>query len=97
MNDKMRISLLVDTQRYPLTINRDDEQLYRDAAKLIDNKLNKYRRAFPEFDDQKHWAMAALEIAFENMTLKDRIDTRPYQEKLKDWVGELDEVLPKQE
>ena len=29
----------------------------------LDNKLNKYRRTFPEFDSYKHWAMAALELA----------------------------------
>ena len=39
----MKIHLLIDNERYPMTIRREDEQLYRDAAKQIDNKLNKYR------------------------------------------------------
>ena len=95
MNDKLKISLLVDTYRYPITIPREDEQLYRDAAKLIDNKLNRYRTAYPELDANKHWAMAALDIAFENMTLKDRVDTRPFIEKLKEWENDLDELLGK--
>ena len=47
MEDKMKIHLLIDKERYPLTIRREEEQLYRDAAKQIDNKLNKYRRAYP--------------------------------------------------
>ena len=78
MEDKMKIHLLIDKERYPLTIRREEEQLYRDAAKQIDNKLNKYRRAYPEFSTVKHWAMAALELAFENMSMKDRNDTPPY-------------------
>ena len=42
MDDKMmKINLLIDCQRYPLNIRREDEQLYRDAAKLIDKTLNK--------------------------------------------------------
>ena len=69
--NKMRIHLLIDNDRYPLIIAREDEQLYRDAAKQIDYKLNRYRREYPEFSAMKHWAMAALELAFENMSLKD--------------------------
>ena len=45
MDDMMKIHLLIDNERYPMTIRREDEQLYRDAAKQIDNKLNKYRKA----------------------------------------------------
>ena len=39
MDDMMKIHLLIDNERYPMTIRREDEQLYRDAAKQIDNKL----------------------------------------------------------
>ena len=38
MDDMMKIHLLIDNERYPMTIRREDEQLYRDAAKQIDNK-----------------------------------------------------------
>ena len=90
MEDKMKIHLLIDKERYPLTIRREEEQLYRDAAKQIDNKLNKYRRAYPEFSTVKHWAMAALELAFENMSMKDRNDTQPYVDKLKQLEEDID-------
>ena len=96
MDDKLNINLLIDNTRYPLLIDREEEQIYRDAAKQIDYTLNKYRTAFPELDAKRHWAMAALEIAFENMTLKDRIDTHPFEEKLKEWSDELDGILPQQ-
>ena len=49
MDDVMKIHLLIDNERYPLTIRREDELLYRNAAKQIDNKLNKYRSRFPDF------------------------------------------------
>ena len=83
MNDKMKIHLLIDNQKYPLTITREDEILYREAAKQIDNKLNKYRRLYPEFGSERYWAMAALELAFENISLRRRNDTAPYMEILK--------------
>ena len=42
MDDMMKIHLLIDNERYPMTIRREDEQLYRDAAKQIDNKPVSY-------------------------------------------------------
>lgn len=93
MDDKMKIHLLIDNERYPLNIRREDEQLYRDAAKQIDYKLNKYRNAFRDFGSTKHWAMVALELAFENMYLKDRNDTQPYMEKIKELEEEVDQCL----
>lgn len=95
MEDKMKIHLLIDKERYPLTIRREEEQLYRDAAKQIDNKLNKYRRAYPEFSTVKHWAMAALELAFENMSMKDRNDTQPYVDKVKQLEEDIDKYIEK--
>ena len=42
----MKIHLLIDNERYPLTIRREDELLYRNAAKQIDNKLTNTVAAF---------------------------------------------------
>ena len=94
---RMRIHLLIDNDRYPLVIQREDEQLYRDAAKQIDYKLNRYRREYPDFSASKHWAMTALELAFENMTLKDRNDTRPLLDKLKELEADMDRLINGQE
>ena len=48
MDDKMmKINLLIDNQRYPLNIPREQEAKYRDAAKMINNTLNKYRSMWP--------------------------------------------------
>lgn len=99
MDDMMKIHLLVDNVRYPLTIPRKDEQLYRDAAKLIDKILNKYRKLyqdrFPDFQPERFWAMTALELAFENVSMKDRNDTAPYMEKMKELTQEIERYISK--
>ena len=96
MDDKMmRITLLIDCQRYPLNIRREDEILYREAAKLIDKTLNKYRNWMPVLDSNKHWAMAALELAFNNVATKDKNDTKPYLEKLEELSKELESIISK--
>lgn len=93
MDDKLKINLLVDNERYPLTIKRDEEIFYREAARQIDNKLNKYRRLYPNFNSVKHWTMAALELAYENAKMKDMNDTQPYHEKLESLMKDLDEYI----
>ena len=91
----MKINLLIDCQRYPLNIHREDEILYREAAKLIDKTFNKYRKWMPDLDSNNHWAMAALELAFNNVSNKDKNDTKPYVEKLEELTKELDSFISK--
>ena len=94
MDDKMmKINLLSDCLRYPLNIRREDELLYRDAAKLINKTLNKYRSWRPELSSENHWAMAALELAFDLTKMKDKNDTQPYLRKLEELTRELDNVI----
>ena len=96
MDDKMmKINLLIDNQRYPLNIPREKEQRYRDAAKMINNTLNKYRSMWPELSTSNHWAMAALEIAFNLTTNENRNDTKPYLDKLEELTKELDNYISK--
>ena len=64
MDDVMKIHLLIDNERYPLTIRREDELLYRNAAKQIDNKLNKYRSRFPDFSPYKALGNGCVGISF---------------------------------
>ena len=80
MDDKLKIHLQIDRERYPLVINREEEIFYRDAAKMIDNKLNNYRSLFPNLGTMKHWSMVALQLAYDNANIKDSVDTSPYPE-----------------
>ena len=93
MDDRMKINLLIDCQKYPLNIRREDELLYRDAAKLIDKTLNKYREWKPDLSSNQHWAMAALELAYAVISNKDKNDTQPYLRKLEELTRELDNVI----
>ena len=94
MDDKMmKINLLIDNLRYPLNIPREEEERYRDAAKMINNTLNKYRSMWPELSANNHGAMAALEIAFNLTTNENRNDTKPYMEKLEELTKELDNYI----
>ena len=89
MNDKIKINLQIADSNYPLTINREEEQMVREAAKQVNVRLNKYREVYKNLEPERIIAMVAYQFALENLQLKDRNDTEPYTAKIK----ELTEVL----
>ena len=88
MDDLFEIKLMVGGTYYPLTIRRKDERLYREAARRINDKLNRYREHFPQY-----YVMAAVHIAMVNVMLEDFNDTAPYKEKIRQMNKELDSIL----
>ena len=93
MDDLFEIKLMVGGTYYPLTIRRKDEGLYRDAARRINDKLNRYRERYPQLSEEKYYVMAAVHIAMVNVMLEDFNDTVPYREKIRQMDKELDTIL----
>jgi cell division protein ZapA len=81
-DEKFNITLRVAGENFTLTIRRSDEQIYRDAAKLIDEKLNLYRSRYGENVADKQLRMVALTIAV-NLKRNEHIaDSTPIFERL---------------
>mgnify|MGYP000556235061 CR=1 FL=1 len=53
MNDKIKINLQIADSNYPLTINREEEQTVREAAKQVNIRLNKYREVYKIWNRKK--------------------------------------------
>ncbi|MCD7899972.1 MAG: cell division protein ZapA [Bacteroides sp.] len=92
MNDKIKIKLRIADSYYPLTIDREEEEIVRLAAKQINDKLNTYRGHYKDLETEKILAMIAYDFSRQVLELKDKNDTRPYAEK----IEELTELLDKQ-
>ena len=93
MDELFEIKLMVGGTYYPLTIPRKDERLYREAARRINDKLNRYREHFPQLSEEKYYVMAAVHIAMVNVMLEDFNDTAPYKDKIRLLDKELDSIL----
>ena len=90
----IRIHILIDGARYPMIVKRTEEDMYREAAKhLNEQQLNNYRKTYPKNTSMEQWIMTAYNLAFEAVKYKNRNDTKLYKEKLKEWSKELDEIL----
>ncbi len=96
-NEKMRIHLSIADSIYSMTINRKDEELYRKAAKEINDKLNMYRERRPEGAMLDHLRMVAFDFAFKVVNSEYRNDTQPYKDKLEQLTKEMEELFQKEE
>lgn len=62
MTDKLKITIEVAGRRYKLTINRDLEEAYRKAAKIINDQVAFYRQK-EDIQETDILAMAAFRVA----------------------------------
>ena len=89
MNDKIRINLNLAGTTYPVFIDRKDEEIVREADKQVNIRFNRNQLEHPEMSPEKVMAITAFELSLQMQDQKERNDTEPYTNKIK----ELTEVL----
>lgn len=62
-DDKFNIQLRIANKIYPITVTRDTEETYRKAAKLIQQRIDRYTTEFFAEDKQDYYAMVMLDLA----------------------------------
>lgn len=69
--NELSIKVNIADRNYPLTVKTDEEEKVRKAAKLINDKLKTYGKAFAVNDKQDIISMCALELATELISLQE--------------------------
>lgn len=64
---KVKINISIAGRSYPMTIDAANEELYRVAAKRLNEKITEYAR-IPKFDIQDRLSMAALRYSILALT-----------------------------
>jgi cell division protein ZapA len=94
MKEPFLINLDVDGRKYPLTIEREDEELVRAAAKQIQLKLNQYRQHYFINDIvTKSLDMVAIQLSISELRLTKMKDTTPFVDKIQQLNEELERYL----
>ena len=78
-NEKMVIQLLIGKQAFPITIKRDQEEIYRRASQLINEKLGRYEQSYPHLGYEKYTSVALLDFAVQVLQLQAQQDQSPYE------------------
>ena len=90
------MSLQIADSNYPLTINRQEEEMVREAAKQVNIRLNAYREYYKNLEPEKIIAMVAYQFSLEKLQLMQRNDTTPYTEKVKELTELLEDYFQKE-
>ena len=90
---KIKINLSIAGRSYPMTVEAEKEELYREAAKRLNEKITEYSR-IPKFDMQDRLAMAALRYSILALTTehssslgnKEVEDLRAIEELIRNYI-----------
>ena len=89
VTEYMKIHIKIDGIKYPMTILRKDEFLYREAAKMVNEKINLYRLNYKDAGCIQQWVMTAFDIAFEIVSIKENEITY-LKKKIEEQTKELE-------
>jgi cell division protein ZapA len=93
VSDKLVIQLLIGSHMQQITVRRDQEEIFRKAALLINERLNKYKTAYPNKGDAKYMSIALLDFAVKSLQLEQNVDTEPYNKLIVSLTKEIEELL----
>ena len=93
MTDKLSIKIKIDGREYPLKVDREDEEKYRKAAKIINDIILQYRQKYSSSNTQDFLAMTAFQFALKSIELEEKVDRSPLFDELKKLDEELSDYL----
>ena len=94
-DEKFTITLTIAGEKFPTVIKRSDEELYRNATKLIDKKLNFYRNLYGPKIAGKEMQMVALNLAVNLVKTENLQDAGPVFDRLEQLDKEVQDLLKK--
>ena len=95
--DKLHIRLHLYDEDINVVVNRDEEEYYRNAAKLITDRYNAYAQVYKgKKSDHVIALMTLVDIALMYQKERTHNDTEPYDNVLAKLTAELNEVLGEQ-
>ncbi len=87
--DKLSINVTVNGMRIPLTIDRDDEILYRDAEKVAKHYIDKYSKDYSRKSVEEILTITAYQMAVLVAKQQYHQDIEPLAQK----IEELNKLL----
>ena len=93
MNDKFPINVIIAGKSCNLTIEREEEEIVREAAKLINGKISQYRGRYATADPVDFLAVTALQFTIKMLEAERRNDVAPVLNRLEETNKRLDEFV----
>lgn len=96
-NRKLNINVSIEGIQLPLTVgNPEEEKIYRDAASLIQERVQKLRSLYPTLPNEKYYyVMAMLNTAVESVRSSNKNTVEPFITMMEDLTTEIDKAQEK--
>lgn len=89
VSEKFLITLRIDNKPYPATIRREEEEVYREAERRINDKLNLYKERFPGKGSNDYLHMTLLDLSLRLVREERRNDTAPFVDAMSNLTAEI--------
>lgn len=90
---RLKINIKIDGRVYSLDIDREDEEKYRLAAKIVNETVTRFRKVFHDKDSQDILAMGAFQIALGNTKVQQIEERNLFIEELKNINDDISDFL----
>lgn len=94
MEDReLGINLIIDGTSYPLTIKASEEPSYRQAARIVNDTLSRYKDLFSGEGGVRVMTMVALDIAFHAVSGSDGTGSVEMRRRIAELTRLIDNTL----
>ena len=94
MEDRvLGINLIIDGISYPLTVKASEEPYYRQAARMVNERLSLYKDLFRGEEGVRVMTMVALDIAFNSVRHTDEAGSADVMRKISELARLVDDTL----
>lgn len=80
-----------------MSINREDEERYRKAAKIVNETITEFRKMFRDNDKQDILAMTAFQVALNFAEQQERQNYSQFIDDIKDLNDDISDFLKEKE
>jgi cell division protein ZapA len=95
MDDKLLIKLTIAGHSYPMKVSREDEERFRTATTLINDRINVYKQRFDNTkkDDFDFLAMVAIDLVSKYVDKAAKTDDTELLSELRIMSTEIDDYI----
>ena len=93
LGEKVTIKLMVGKQFYPVTIKPEQEEIYRKAAKMVNERLNLYQTKYAGQAYEKYMSVVLVDFAIKVLQAEQIHSVAPFIDTIEKLDAELEEVL----
>lgn len=92
-DDKLPIHIIIGRQDLYFSVPRDQEEDYRKAARIINERLSYYEESYRGQAFEKYMAITVLDFVITNLRLQTSKDVEPVLESIKQITTKIHDQL----